>query len=329
MKICFLDGIKIPYTSKDINSNKIRGAENILINLSLEFSNLNHDVTIYNNCNKNEVINNVTWKNINSIKNKPHYDLAISNNDIRLLDNVISNNKVAISHSIQSIEKFFRKKQFIPYLKNKPKIVTLGDYHDRNRNYLIKIFGSFKINWAVDQIFIDANIKLDNKSSNAIFTSHSDRNLNLLIDIWKKYIFPKNTKKKLLITPCGKNLEQFNIHNRKFEDKNNLLSDLSNSRVLLIPGHKAELFCISAEEARELCVPIVTLGIGCLNERVEHNKTGFIAKNSKEFANYANILLNDDIVWSNIRSNLYNLRGSNKWAMVAQKFLSRVFENDK
>ncbi len=326
MKICFLDGIKIPYTSKDINSNKIRGAENILINLSSEFANLNHDVTIYNNCDNDEVINNVTWKNINSINDKPHYDLAISNNDIRLLDNVISNNKIAISHSIQSLEKFFRKKQFISYLKNKPKIVTLGNYHDRNRNYLIKIFGSFKINWAVDQIFIDTEIKLNNNSSNAIFTSHSDRNLDLLIDIWKKYIFPKNINKRLYITPCDKSLEQFNIYNRKFEDKKNLLNDLSNSRVLLIPGHKAELFCISAEEARELCIPIVTLGIGCLYERVEHNKTGFIAKNYKEFANYANILLNDDSVWSKIRNNLFTLRGSNKWSNVAQKFLSRVFE---
>ena len=52
--------------------------------------------------------------------------------------------------------------------------------------------------------------------------------------------------------------------------------------MLLIPGHKAELYCISAEEARELCIPIITLGIGCLKERVIHGKTGFIAKNEKE-----------------------------------------------
>ena len=104
------------------------------------------------------------------------------------------------------------------------------------------------------------------------------------------------------------------------------MSNLSTSRVLLIPGHKAELFCISAEEARELCIPIVTLGIGCLKERVEHNKTGFIAKNAKEFANYTNILLNDDNVWSKIRYNLFNLRGSNKWSKVAKKFLKKAFE---
>ena len=326
MKICFFDGNNIPYTSEDINSNKIRGAENILINLSFEFAKLNHEVTIFNNCIKSKVINNVSWNNINSIKDKPYFDLAITNNDIRLLDKVKSDNKIAISHSIQTLEKFLRKGQFVSYIKNKPKIVLLGDYHERNRNFLIKIFGSFKINWAVDQIFIDTKVDIDSKTNNAIFISHSDRNLDLLIDVWKKYIFPNNNRKKLFITPCDKDLVKFNIYNRKFEDKNNLLLDLSNSRVLLIPGHKAELYCISAEQARELCIPIVTMGIGCLKERVEHKKTGFIANNFKEFANYTNILLNDDKVWSSIRTNLYNLRGSNRWSLVAEKFLKKAFK---
>ena len=61
------------------------------------------------------------------------------------------------------------------------------------------------------------------------------------------------------------------------------ISDISSSRLFLIPGHKAELFCISAEEARELCVPIVTMGFGALSERVDHLKTGYIAKTKNEF----------------------------------------------
>ena len=47
---------------------------------------------------------------------------------------------------------------------------------------------------------------------------------------------------------------------------------------MLVPGHKGEVFCLAAEEARELCIPIVTLGYGSLYERVIHNKTGFLAK---------------------------------------------------
>ena len=30
---------------------------------------------------------------------------------------------------------------------------------------------------------------------------------------------------------------------------------------MLVPGHKGEVYCLAAEEARELCIPIVTLGL--------------------------------------------------------------------
>ena len=86
MKICFLDNVNISYTSEDMYSNKVRGAENILINLSREFCRLNHDVTIFNNCKINNKIDNVNWINLNSVNDKPHFDLAISNNDIKLFD---------------------------------------------------------------------------------------------------------------------------------------------------------------------------------------------------------------------------------------------------
>ena len=47
MKICFLDSATTPYTSDDIYTNTIRGAENVVINLSNEeLSKLNHKVTI-------------------------------------------------------------------------------------------------------------------------------------------------------------------------------------------------------------------------------------------------------------------------------------------
>ena len=35
-------------------------------------------------------------------------------------------------------------------------------------------------------------------------------------------------------------------------DKNKLISELKNSRVMLNPGHKGEVFCLAAIEAKEL-----------------------------------------------------------------------------
>ena len=60
----------------------------------------------------------------------------------------------------------------------------------------------------------------------------------------------------------------------------------------IIPGHKAELYCLAAEEAKELCVPIVTLGIGSLAERVEHEKSGLIARNDLQLSEYIFELFN-------------------------------------
>ena len=91
-----------------------------------------------------------------------------------------------------------------------------------------------------------------------------------------------------------------------------------------MPGHKGELYCIAAEEARELCIPIITLGIGSLSERVHHGVTGFIAKNNEEFGYYTLKLFNDINLWKKLRNNLLNLRGTKKWSMVASNLLNQL-----
>ena len=323
MKICFLDNTQISYTSNDLYNNKIRGAENVLINLTNELSKLNHQITVYNHCKENTKINNVSWINLNNINDNPEYDIAISNNDIRLFDKIKANKKFAISHSIQSIEKFIRKKQLLAYIKHKPKILLLGNYHKKNRSYFLRMFGSEIINYAVNDIFLKANLS-DVDPYKGIFTSYRDRNLDLLISIWKEHVYTKNNKIKLYVTPYDKDNTKYNIFNRKFGSQQELIKDLLSSRALLIPGHKAELYCLAAEEARELCVPIVTLGIGALNERVDHNKTGFIAKDAKEFAAYTLEIFLNDKIWNSMRNYLISIRNSKNWSNAAKDFLNKI-----
>ena len=104
--------------------------------------------------------------------------------------------------------------------------------------------------------------------------------------------------------------------------QNRMIEDLKKSRIFLIPGHKSELFCLVAEEARELCIPIVTMGIGSLSERVEHGITGFIANSKEEFANYTLDLYKNQILWSELRKNLIKIRGKNNWRKVSEKLLN-------
>lgn len=324
MKICFLDNSPIPYTANDLNSNYIRGGENVIIHLSKELAKLNNYVEVFNNNLTNQTFDNVKWTNINNTNKENLFDYAFTNNDIRLFNKISAKNYIAFSHSIQSIEKFIRKGQLLSFLKYKPKVILLGKYHDNNRNFLLKIFGKINLQWAVDPLFLETEVNESNIENRAIFTSRRDRNLDILIDIWKKKIFPKNKSIKLFATPSDLIDNKFNIYPRNFEDKTLMVKDMLKSKVLLVPGHKGELFCIAAEEARELCIPIITLGIGSLSERVEHGVTGFIAKNNDEFANFTLDIFNNYDLWKELRNNLLKLRGSKKWQNVASNLLKQL-----
>ena len=324
MKICFLDGSTIPYTSNDLNSKNIRGGENAIIHLSNELSKLGNNIEVYNSFKDICVINGVKWSSICHANKNLTYDIAFTNNDIKLFDKIIAKKYVAFSHSIQSIEKFIRKGQLFSYLKYKPKIVLLGKYHRENRNYLLKLFGTINLEWAVDPLFLETKLDENLIENRAIFTSRRDRNLDLLIKLWIKDIFPKNKSIKLYSTPSELIENDYNIYARNFEDKTTMVEDLLKSKVLLAPGHKGELYCIAAEEARELCIPIITLGIGSLSERVEHGITGFVAKNYDEFAYYTLEIFKDINLWKSLRNNLIKLRGSKKWDIVAVNLLNQI-----
>mgnify|MGYP005993078517 CR=1 FL=1 len=326
MKICFIDNTNFKYSFNDKNNPLLRGAETTLINLSYNLSLIDNEVDVYNNCSKSFYSNNYKWQNISVLeKSNNLFDVAIANGDINLHNNVNAKKKFAISYSIQTIEKFIRKNQLLTYLRNKPKIILIGDYHKTKRNILTRIWGHDFLELSIDDNFINTEVNFNNLelSNQAIFTSRPDRNGKKLIEIWRDKIFPFRNNIKLLFTPNidVQNLNSFNIFYRKMKDQVELINDLKNSRVMLLPGHKAELFCLAAEEARELCLPIVTLGIGSLKERVIHNETGFIAQNDTQFAKYTLDLFNDDDLCIQLKKNLYKLRNHRCWAKSAKKFL--------
>ena len=81
---------------------------------------------------------------------------------------------------------------------------------------------------------------------------------------------------------------------------------------------------MSAQEAKELCIPIVTLGIGSLAERVDHGVNGFVAKNKHEFSEYTFQLFNNDNLWESMRKNLLSQRGKNTWKKVAEELINQM-----
>ena len=329
-KIYFVEK-SIPFNSNDINQSFIGGSEKTLINISNELGYFKHlTIKVFNRTNAYKKINNVEWNNIENISFEDQPDVLISMSDANLLSLFKCKKNYLWSHSIQPIEKFIRKKQFYSFIKYKPVMILEGKYHYRNRSFLTSMFGKKILPIAVDSEFINFNVDehfVPNKK--AIFTTRSDRNLDFLLNCWAE-INTKSFNSTLYINPPYNLTDDHTsqgIKLRTKSDKTKLINDLSTSRVMLNPGHKGEVFCLAAEEAKELCIPIVTMGIGSLSERVEHEITGYIAKNRDEFINYTIKILNDDNCYLNLKKNLIKRRNLRSYKDVAIDLL-KIINND-
>jgi len=323
-KIYFIEK-SFPFNAGDLNKNFIAGSERILINLTNELSKINNlEIEIFNLTKDIKIQGNTSWIPIENIKNYSEPDFLIAWSDANLLSLIKSKKNFLWSHSVQTLEKFIRKKQFLPFYKYKPKLILESKYHYKNRSFITSFFGKNIIELAPDDEFIE--YKIDNSfipNKNAIFNTRPDRNLFFVLDCWYK-IFEKCPNSSLFINPpytLNDKDKLSNVFLRKKSDKNSLINELSQMRLMLNPGHKGEVYCLVAEEAREMCIPIVTMGIGSLDERVIHDKTGYIAKNKSEFIDYALKILIDDKIYLNLKSNLMNLRGSKNYKKVAISFL--------
>jgi len=329
-KIYFIES-STSFNKNYLDSPSIAGSEKTLINITNELSK-NDDliINVFNKTDEPFKLGNLEWNNINEINKYEFPDFLIAMSDAKLLSLTESKKKFLWSHSVQPIEKFIRKKQLLPFLKNKPIMILEGEYHYKTRSFLTSLYGKKILPIAVDDEFININIDTpDIKKKDAIFTTRSDRNLSFLIDCWS-HIKKNSETSRLIINPPYELSDQDktnDIHLRIKGNKQDLINDLMNSRVMLNPGHKGEVFCLAAEEARELCVPIVTMGYGALYERVEHKKTGFIAKNKDEFIKYSSDILNNDDLFLELKKNLILKRKSRTYKDVANDFLKLIYES--
>ena len=330
-KIYFIEN-SFDYNALNINDNIIAGSEKTLINISNELSkNNNLLIKVFNNTTKPKTINNVQWFNISQIKKNDKADFVISMSDANLFYKLSGKKNYLWSHSVQNFEKFLRKKQLAPFIKFKPILLLEGEYHYKTRSYLTSFYGKKTLKIAADYDFINTKININFiPPPNAIFTTRSDRNLNFLIQSWLE-IKKNNKNSKLFINPphiLSDNEKANDIILRTKGDKKLLINDLLNTRLFMSPGHKGEVFCLAAEEARELCIPIITMGYGSLYERVEHNVTGYIASNQDDFIKYSNNILKDDDIFKDFRKNLINRKNSRNYKKVKKDFLKILNIND-
>ena len=146
----------IPFNVKDLNSPSIGGSEKTLINISSELGKFeNLIVKVFNLSKKKEIFDSVEWNNISEISFNYTPDFLIAMSDVNLLSLINSKKKFLWAHSVQSFEKFIRKKQFFSFIKNKPLVILEGRYHYKTRSKITSFYGKKILNLAADYDFLN------------------------------------------------------------------------------------------------------------------------------------------------------------------------------
>ena len=329
-KIIIIDNSNLSYSGEDLDGTFLRGTETSLILLSEQFFKMGYEVDYCNEIKEERIINGVKYYNKKNINKKTIYDLAIAISDANQFIHVTSLKKAVFSVSNQAFEKFLRKKQLIPFFKFKPTVVTLCNYQYNKRSFVTSFYGKKTIPITIDPKFLSTKIDLDYlPKKQVVYNIRSNRNLDRLIKIWIEKIYPNNNEFKLFITPDLIEYSDYhknnNIFLRKIGSRQDMIDELSQYRALTYLGHKSDIFTLTAEEAVKLCLPVITFGIGSLADRVEHNKTGFIANNDDEFANYTIKLLNDDKFYLETKSKMHKARYDNNWESIAAEWINYFF----
>ena len=328
--VLFIDNSDSDFTGFDLNTTKVRGTESSLILLAESLVKNNIYVKVLTEIEKDVLCNGVIYSN-KSAHQEINFDLCIAISNANLFNKISAKKKVVWSNSLQPFEKFLRKKQLLAFLKHKPEVVTMCNYQYYKRSFLTSMYGKHMISLSVDPRFYNEKVDLEKiPKPYALNNVRSHRNLDWLIDIWTNSFNNKNGKAKLFINPnlieYSEEMKKSNIYERKFGSRDDLINELRNTRVFAYTGHKSDIWVLTVEEAVQMCVPIVTYGIGSVEDRVIHNETGFIAKNDEEFSKYLEMLLFDDEFYNKIRRKMFKRRGFKNWDFIAdiwiKKFLS-------
>jgi glycosyltransferase involved in cell wall biosynthesis len=159
----------------------------------------------------------------------------------------------------------------------------------------------------------------------AIFTSQAYRGLARVIRMWRECVAPAVPGARLtayvgagdVAAYRAKAAGEASIRVLGRVGNDEMLGVLRGARVLLAPGHRSETFCLAAAEAIAMGVPVVTLGIGSLKERVVDGRTGFVCRDWGAMAARTRDLLTEDALWAEMRAAGLATRAGNGWDRAA------------
>jgi glycosyltransferase involved in cell wall biosynthesis len=213
-------------------------------------------------------------------------------------------------------------------LRLRPAAVFCGEEQARLASRFLPLRRRAVIPHGLPQALLEAAPAERPPGPQAIFISQAYRGLADVIGLWRRWVAPRNKAARLVAYIAPWDVPAYHAM-AAGEPSIAILPRIANAdipavmrgaRLLLAPGHRAETFCLAAAEAIAMGVPVVTLGIGALKERVSDGKTGFICADFAGMAERTLALFADDVLWQSMQGAGLATRRKSDWDQVAARW---------
>jgi glycosyltransferase involved in cell wall biosynthesis len=295
------------YTGASLRAGGIGGTEGSVIQLAEALASLGHRVFALNRIDCRATEAGVNWVPLQDKQSLPAIDVAIGINSPRVLDGVKARRTIVWLHNPPTLRQQLKHRNFMAVLRHRPHAVLLSEYQSGLLHRRLPYSGRSIVHYGISGAFLSGEPDRVPRAPRAIFTSQPQRGLAFVSECWAAISEAMPSAELHVFYPLAKHEEvarlcanRTGIIVRGSVSRSQLAQELRASRVMLVPGVTDETYCLAAAEATASGVPIVTLGIGALSERVRHNETGFIVSTGTEFTERAIRLLSDEGLWKSM-----------------------------
>lgn len=343
--ILIIDCTGKPFNAANHGQFALGGIERAVIQLAQALVRKGMDVTVWNDTPDHINAGGVAWipKTKGSLLKK--YDIVIACNDARLFDDYAKASDhthfkpYLWFHNRVLLEKTVRKGRLMPMFRWRPVGVFLGKDHEATATKFVPLRRRAIIGSGVEDEVLNYPTSQQKRPPVAVFISQPYRGLAGMISLWRDYIHPAVPEARLRLYASelkslycddmsDQDLDQAGIELRGRMPRKNLMKDLDEARVCLIPGHKDETFCLAAAESLALGIPVLSHGTGSLKERIADGANGYIVASRDDFAQRLKEILTDDALWGRLSAHGLPDRKSYGWDASADRWLQLFREEN-
>jgi glycosyltransferase involved in cell wall biosynthesis len=300
------------------------GTEQAVIHLTTALAELGDTVSVTGATVAPRTLNGVIWHGGPPGEAAPaQADVTVAINDARLLPRGARNPTIWFHNEVE-LMKEIRRRRLPALLRARPRAVFIGTEQARRAPRLLPFRARAVIPYGLSSRILHAPARTTPPPPTALFTSQAYRGLRDVLGLWQREVAPAIPAAQLTALIAAADVPAYRaiatqpgvtVAPRIANEA--VMARLLQTRVLLAPGHVSETFCLAAAEAIALGVPVITLGIGSLKERVRDGIDGFVCRDTAEMAARTRALLTDDALWSRMQRAGIATRAGRSWRDVA------------